>query len=438
MKKIILLCILTLIVFTSYSTSSYAKPKKNIPEFEPNIDAPEPDYYTENNDPVDPSETVSIRGLCPTGDQYEYNDEFGFPTYIQKSSVTYATLHTTPWYCGGTYDKDYYYFTLSRNTEMNIRLENIPGSVNYNIKLYSEEYGFIQGSYNYDDIDESIIKTLAPGTYYIYVYSANGFDENNEYKLSASNSTIYPSSIDLTPTVKSNYAGAVWESQYYPRDLDPESYNGEMIDHCYASQTMLNCDPPMRMLSEFGMQDEYVSRIFYVWGKSEKEELADVIKLVVADLQIYDSIYPQLQLALSAGSAGIVILSYITPTGVVLSTISLGIAAISMVIPNIEVDTVEYAIYLAYLAGVLEESADGVVVQIKENYQVDVQSIYVPGGLGGGYESYLEYFIETNTTLVSPVYTETIINRYQSGNPFYGDISLLTDMTAIEDLFNIS
>ncbi|EOD01149.1 PPC domain-containing protein [Caldisalinibacter kiritimatiensis] len=109
-------------------------------------------------------------------DDYEPNDYFSSAERISGSGETlYANIHNED-------DEDYYKFTLSGEAEVDIQLTSIPSGNDYDLKLYDDNYDKIDSSTAGGNDSDEIIQTLDEGTYYIKVYSYDGFGEDT-YRL---------------------------------------------------------------------------------------------------------------------------------------------------------------------------------------------------------------------------------------------------------------
>ncbi len=113
-------------------------------------------------------------------DQYENNDSVSSATSIPHSNNTvfyYPTLHTF-------YDVDYFKFTINVKSGLDIDMTSIPSGRDYDMRLYNDRGNTLASAVLGGSLDENIsTDNLLAGTYYIKVYSHNGFSDSNTYRL---------------------------------------------------------------------------------------------------------------------------------------------------------------------------------------------------------------------------------------------------------------
>ena len=137
-----------------------------------------------------PEDTYELKAFISIPDSYEINDSiydaryYGRPSIKVDSSINDATIDNPD-------DHDFYVLDIDAESNIGIRLENIPAGNDYNLVLYT--YSIYSGFYEVGrsihsgNTDESIVKQLPGGRYYIQVYSASGFSETESYTLSVKN-----------------------------------------------------------------------------------------------------------------------------------------------------------------------------------------------------------------------------------------------------------
>ncbi|MDM3857368.1 MAG: PPC domain-containing protein, partial [Aphanizomenon gracile PMC649.10] len=81
-----------------------------------------------------------------------------------------------------TDDIDYYQFTITENSTVNLKLSGL--SQNADLYLFDSQQGFVEYSVNAGNADENVTKNLRAGTYYAYV-SSGGNATNYKFEVSA-------------------------------------------------------------------------------------------------------------------------------------------------------------------------------------------------------------------------------------------------------------
>jgi hypothetical protein len=125
---------------------------------------------------------------------FESNETLGTAATISTNSAVSAAI-------GSTTDKDWYKFTLSSTSNLNITLTNLAGD--YDIVLYNSAGTEIKRSENSSTTNETISNTnTAAGTYYLQVYGYNGaFSTTICYNLNAGATVVTntcPSTYDVS------------------------------------------------------------------------------------------------------------------------------------------------------------------------------------------------------------------------------------------------
>ena len=117
-------------------------------------------------------------------DMYEVNNSPTTATSIaNNATITAANIHTTS-------DVDYFTFTLTEMSNVNISLTNIPSGCDYELAFYNNAGSLVARSVNGGSKSESISVRVALGAYYIKVYSYNGCAAAN-YRLTISSKSAY-------------------------------------------------------------------------------------------------------------------------------------------------------------------------------------------------------------------------------------------------------
>lgn len=119
-----------------------------------------------------------------TGDSFEPNNTQSTASAIALgSTITTANLHAST-------DIDFFKFTLSSGSNVNIELSNIPSGCDYDLQLLNNSGTVLASSAKGSNKDESISISISSGTYYIKVYSFSGSSNTNySLKLSPAGST---------------------------------------------------------------------------------------------------------------------------------------------------------------------------------------------------------------------------------------------------------
>lgn len=101
----------------------------------------------------------------PSPDRYEDNDTFSTATFLPNNSYKSANINHPD-------DVDFYKFTVSGKSYVEVSLNNIPSGCRYNMEIYKSagESGFISGVYS-SGRSKQWQSILTSGTYYIRVYS---------------------------------------------------------------------------------------------------------------------------------------------------------------------------------------------------------------------------------------------------------------------------
>ncbi|MCH2050145.1 MAG: pre-peptidase C-terminal domain-containing protein, partial [Trichodesmium sp. ALOHA_ZT_67] len=146
-----------------------------------------------------------------------------------------STPKTLSNWVGSADPNDYYKFTLTEDSNVNLNLTGMDD--NGQLYLYDSEGEVLTSSINDSNTDEAIITNLNPGTYYVWVwryklYSREATSVN--YNLTASATTIPDSGGDTletagdigdisTPKTLSNWVGSADPNDYYKFTLTEDS-----------------------------------------------------------------------------------------------------------------------------------------------------------------------------------------------------------------------
>ncbi|MGC5327449.1 pre-peptidase C-terminal domain-containing protein [Brevibacillus sp. SYSU BS000544] len=109
-------------------------------------------------------------------DAYESNDQPTSATLFSDTEL-YANIHDSS-------DVDYYTFTLTEKSNVNLILSDIPAGADYNIQVLDANLNVIESTSMTGNTNETFTKKLSPGTYYVKVYPVTGYSDINPYKLS--------------------------------------------------------------------------------------------------------------------------------------------------------------------------------------------------------------------------------------------------------------
>lgn len=111
----------------------------------------------------------------PSPDSYESNDSFSSATTLGRNSYKSANINHPE-------DVDFYKFTLTQRSYVELTLGDIPSGCRYNMEIYNgagESY-FIGGVYTTAS-SKQYLQILNSGTYYVRVYSYSGAAYSADY-----------------------------------------------------------------------------------------------------------------------------------------------------------------------------------------------------------------------------------------------------------------
>lgn len=424
MKKKVLIFVFLFFLSSSLSVSTNADEKND------NLDSIS--HYN-----IEPHKIGGL-SACDNDDQYEGNDSIVYSTKIPlldyansgETKNIYATIDKDPFYCLTSIDKDYYYFNLYTTSDVIINLSSIPQGTNYNINLLDGNENFLVGSSNSYNSDETIIRQLQPGTYYIYVYSSDGYDNSDSYKLSIDYSPVsfLYDNVSISSYMDLGYKAAVWESEFKPFGYTSSTYDGQGVGTLVLS-------PPMADSFDKTIYDELkgdvnVSRVLYIWDQEFKTLLlSDVISLLtIMEPYTQGNDMATIKLIVSSSSQVLSILFRSFPN--LSLPISIAGFFIPLLLPSDEILVNDMYIYLSYLKGILQGTEnDDQVVKIETFY--DFESRYKIDATIQTY--YLTYGIFYNSNY-NAIYDDEYIYYEQDKSKFWGDIKGIRDFSSIDNM----
>lgn len=258
----------------------------------------------------------STKGADPK-DSYETNNSFYYATRLNQkpsgkptsfSVSRYATLHRESWLFGliqRNVDEDYWRIDVFGNATLSISLTNIPSNCDYDIQLHKhknikyckeDDIEFVGGSVNNGNTAETITKTVAPGTYYIWVYSYNDTsDAYNKYKLSAS--VTYTSGNNATiGELKYNKGAkaALWISDFDPCGMKA-FMNTDKVEVGYITTDIYSSPKFQNPFFEHFPRNTYVEQgVLYIWDvnlrKSMRKSLDTIYNKVEKEISTLQEI----------------------------------------------------------------------------------------------------------------------------------------------------
>jgi Bacterial pre-peptidase C-terminal domain. len=147
--------------------------------------------------------TYYVRVNSPSGADTNYNLQLSATaipdgagneiTTAQDIGALGATAVTKNDWVGGIDNYDYYKFSLTKNSTLNLNLSGL--TQNANLHLMDSDGDQIAYSIQAGTKDESILNNLTPGTYYVRVNSPSGEDTTYNLGVSATALTYSPANI---------------------------------------------------------------------------------------------------------------------------------------------------------------------------------------------------------------------------------------------------
>ncbi|MFX0187315.1 MAG: PPC domain-containing protein, partial [Candidatus Hodarchaeota archaeon] len=147
-------------------------------------------------------------------DEYEYNNDFWSAKEVFKGLHRHLKCQ----------DEDWYMIHLFAGEDITVDIFFFNDSGNLDMELYNNTYGWLNGSYSWDD-DETISFTASYTGYYFIFVNKYSFDDDNEYDMKISGQQITVFYEDFEGPISSSWSG-VNEGNYMhvtSRDSSPES-----------------------------------------------------------------------------------------------------------------------------------------------------------------------------------------------------------------------
>jgi subtilisin family serine protease len=194
-------------------------------------------------------DTYELQANVYTPDGYELNDEAynvkntGEPS-IDLGSCTSATIDNPD-------DTDFFKFTVGSDTNVGVRLQNIPEGMDYDLAVYSYDsstnnFLLVSSSTYGGNSDETVVSQLAAGFYYIKVYSYCGSSETQSYMLSVTDENAGIVKIDFDKT-----SAAVGEIITATLSVDSiDNFAGYQVNLKYDPEVIQPVDDSLQPYSE--------------------------------------------------------------------------------------------------------------------------------------------------------------------------------------------
>lgn len=391
-------------------------------------------------------------------DQYESNNSFsattrlnsqpsGEPTDINVSIN--ATLHRESWLWGvieRDVGEDYYRVDVFGNASVTITLTNISFGCDYDLKLYKydnimyageEDISLIAASVRASNNDESITQMLAPGTYYIWVYSYNDeCDDSIYYNLSVS--ATYTAEDITISSLRFNKGAkaAMWISDYDPCGIEPFSKRSKVEVGVRSYDTLTSTLSFQNPYTQYFTDPDGIEHAaLYVWDKNFRNDIRSALgtyytqianevtstKELIANVEYVESIVSGTTIT------GIVItVCLASNTATIIASVTLavvptifGVVANALLPEGSWVTTRENMLnYIANLRTALETSAqtsDNEVVKIVTKYKYSSYSY--PATSVTSY-----YFDFTPTIQTEYLYESDTITAWNNDSVVYGKV----------------
>lgn len=423
---------------------------------------------------------TKIRTNEDTPDEYESNNSFlnayiisGKPTG-KPSNYTFsidATLHIEPWYYlfWRNVDEDYYRFDVYADANVNIELTNIASGLDYDLELYkhsddvhpsAENVNLVSWSKYKNNLDECINISLTPGTYYLRIYSYEGYSAWSKYNLSGS--VIYPDingSSSISDLRYNKGAGAaIWLSDLDPfkTKLSKEFTSKEVGFRIYdnsgslVTTNYLNYENPFYTDIQLSQSINY--SILYVWDLNVRQELYNIMddwehelkskveenQRITAEYELTTEIVNGVSTLVSIG------LSLVELNPFVGISVAIGQGGISKLTAAIfqtiypqawETTAEEMLDYVRYLKNALEcdsSTSSNEVVRLPVMYKYTTEHDVTVTALMHYY--YLKF--AADYTSDGYLYEEDIIYNYQDGGIYGGKVYGVRNYEDIEEIFD--
>ncbi len=185
-------------------------------------------------------------------DAYETNNTSGTATAISNNTtISDATIHNTG-------DVDFFKFTLTEASYVDITMSNIKAGCDYDLVLYNGVSSAASYSQNGSNKSESISVQLPAGTHRIKVYSYSGYS-STKYRLTVSSrSVITPDSYETNNTmgtataasVSNTYCGNIHTAS--DRDYYSFTLQSKMTVEIELTDIPSGCDYDLKLLNSNG------------------------------------------------------------------------------------------------------------------------------------------------------------------------------------------
>lgn len=432
-----------------------------------------------------------------TKDEYENNNSFedaklmfnSNPELLRtESGSIYASIHKEPWYYlfWRDIDEDYFYFNAYGNARLTITLTNVPANFDYDIELYMHpnetnssfddlrDEEPIAGSYKKYNNNELIDEYITPGTYYIRVYSYDGYSGDYDYKI---NYTLSYENQDKSISISDlrynkGAKAAIWRSDFDPFGYTPFSMNNKQeVGYLMTYPYMNNYTNPFHnYLNQRADNEKIEHSVIYIWDKEWRSQIR--MKLIDMKSKLQTEIDHNNELILKCETVqnyvngvfiGIDYLLFIFEGPELLGTISsVGNTLSSAIIPlffPIEWNTnkEELVNYIDVLCAALEcdeNTSDNEVVMIKTAYKYSEKIEYIPRvegdynyGFGSDYsdptiiyETHITYYIDFTPTVniggENFLFNEDEISFYNNKGYMYGEVYGIRNINDIKSYIN--
>ncbi|MCP4422625.1 MAG: hypothetical protein GY805_38940, partial [Chloroflexi bacterium] len=111
------------------------------------------------------------------GDGNRFNDNFGAAQRINLNSAqTHQFDDSTDFF-------DAFYFDLSSNDTVTVRLSQIPSGSDYNIIIYDDNKAVRGSGSNGGNLDEAVLLSLSAGRYFVMVERIFGLSDGSNYRV---------------------------------------------------------------------------------------------------------------------------------------------------------------------------------------------------------------------------------------------------------------
>lgn len=487
MKKIFCIFLFVLIFICSFIMSNFEVEANsfNSEEYRPkdNYIAPAISGVIYENESINqPNSNVMVLSTS-TKDQYENNNSFEDAKLIADANLgtnlegsVIASIHKEPWYYlfWRDIDEDYFYFNVYGNAQVYITLTNIPPEFDYDIELYMHPNKVnsafadfnnvkpITGSYKKYNNNESIQVNVSPGTYYIRVYSVEGYSGDQYYKINYSINYEDRANTNINELRYNKGAkAAIWRSDFNPFGYTPFSMNNKQNVGFENSYYNLNfySNPFHNYLNRHANNKKIEHSVIYIWDKEWRTEIRNY--LIDMKLELQEQINHNNDLILKCEMTQNIVDGIFTGIDLLLSIVDgpelLGIISTaanelsSAIIPlffPIEWNTnkEELVNYINVLCAALEcdeHTSDNEVVMIKTAYKYTHDIEILPEVDKNGnviYESQINYYIDfvpsVNINGENFLFNEEEIPSFNYNGYMYGSVYGIRNINDIQAYIN--